>query len=98
MTGVFPCFTIVWSTNPKEVRALTLGLFLVNATAILAAWLLLELVGLAVVSAVLFYNTLVRGRNRTREAWNGIEVQLKRRSSLIPNLVETVRGYATHEH
>jgi LemA protein len=44
------------------------------------------------------YNGLIRGRMRTREAWSGIEVQLKRRASLIPNLVETVRGYATHEH
>jgi len=56
------------------------------------------LVTLAVIWAIFIYNNLVRARNRTREAWSGIEVQLKRRSSLIPNLVETVRGYATHEH
>jgi LemA protein len=43
------------------------------------------------------YNRLVRDRMRTREAWSGVEVQLKRRASLIPNLVETVRGYAGHE-
>jgi LemA protein len=48
--------------------------------------------------SVLLYNGLVLARNRTRESWSGIDVQLKRRSSLIPNLVETVRGYATHEH
>jgi LemA protein len=48
--------------------------------------------------SVVIYNNLIRARNRTREAWSGIDVQLKRRSSLIPNLVETVRGYATHEH
>ena len=43
------------------------------------------------------YNGLIRARVRTQEAWSGIDVQLKRRASLIPNLVETVRGYAAHE-
>lgn len=43
------------------------------------------------------YNGLIRGRLRVKEAWSGIDVQLKRRASLIPNLVETVRGYASHE-
>lgn len=46
---------------------------------------------------VLAYNGLVRRRNRTQEAWSEIDVELKRRHDLIPNLVETVKGYAAHE-
>jgi LemA protein len=46
---------------------------------------------------VLLYNRLVRRRNKVREGWSGIEVQLKRRHDLIPSLVNVVKGYASHE-
>jgi LemA protein len=55
---------------------------------------LLLIVGLI---GVLTYNGMVGSRNRVDEAWSGIDVQLKRRHDLIPNLVETVKGYASHE-
>jgi LemA protein len=61
---------------------------------------LLVLIGLAVVVGLLFlaqYNGLVRLRNRIESAWSQIDVQLQRRYDLIPNLVETVKGYASHE-
>ncbi len=47
--------------------------------------------------ALLIYNSLIRQKNQVKEAWSDIDVQLKRRHDLIPNLMETVKGYATHE-
>jgi LemA protein len=53
---------------------------------------------IGVVCPLWIYCRLVRARDRAREAWFDIEMQLRRRSTLIPNLVETVRGHARHEH
>ena len=75
-----------------------LGLYLLDISATLPALIPAMLLALAAFWSVALYNGLVLARNRTREAWSGIDVQLRRRSSLIPNLVETVRGYARHEH
>src|SRR5215469_11355770 len=69
-----------------------------STTGTMIALMPFALLALFVFWGILLYNNLVRARVRTREAWSGIDVQLKRRNSLIPNLVETVRGYATHEH
>ncbi len=59
--------------------------------------ILMGLVVAAVVWAIGMYNALVRRRNQVEDAWSGIEVQLKRRHNLIPNILETVKGYAKHE-
>ena len=59
--------------------------------------LLLGSAGLVLLLLIVLYNRLVRLRNMVREGWSGIDVQLKRRANLIPNLVETVKGYMGHE-
>ena len=63
----------------------------------LIALILLALVALLVAALILLYNRLVRLRNRVDNAWAQVDVQLRRRYDLIPNLVETVKGYAAHE-
>ncbi len=60
-------------------------------------YVILGLIVLIALYAVVIYNGLVRARQMAEEAWSGIDVQLKRRADLIPNLIETVKGYATHE-
>ena len=62
-----------------------------------AALIIIAVIVLLGLFLVGIYNGMVRARNRVDEAWSGIDVQLKRRHDLIPNLVETVKGYATHE-
>jgi LemA protein len=60
-------------------------------------WIILGVVAVLVIALVLLYNRLVTLRNRVENAWAQVDVQLKRRYDLIPNLVETVKGYAAHE-
>ena len=63
----------------------------------IALYVVLGIVGLIILSFISMYNGLVSKRVRCREAWSQIDVQLKRRYDLVPNLVETVKGYASHE-
>lgn len=65
-----------------------------NATIL---WTLLGLIALAALWLIAVYNGLITLKNRVQEAWSDIDVQLKRRYDLIPNLVEAVKGYASHE-
>ncbi len=60
-------------------------------------WIILVIVILVVGYGVVAYNGLVRTRQLTQEGWSGIDVQLKRRADLIPNLLESVKGYMAHE-
>lgn len=63
----------------------------------MTTWIIIGAVAIIVIALVAIYNGLVRAKVRTDEAWSDITVQLKRRYDLIPNLVNTVKGYATHE-
>jgi LemA protein len=65
--------------------------------AMTALYVILGLIGAAALYVVFAYNKLVSLRVRVNESWSGIEVQMKRRYDLVPNLVETVKGYASHE-
>ena len=60
-------------------------------------WIILIVVVLIIIWVVSTYNSLINFRNRVKDAWSQIDVQLKRRFDLIPNLVETVKGYTKHE-
>jgi LemA protein len=64
---------------------------------VLGLWILLGVVGVLLLYGILAFNRLVRHRNRVENSWSGIDVQLRRRYDLIPNLIQTVQGYAQHE-
>jgi len=61
------------------------------------AWIAIAVVVVAALAFILIRNAIIAARNRVDEAWSGIDVQLKRRHDLVPNLTETVKGYAAHE-
>ena len=60
-------------------------------------WIIAAVLAAIALYAILVFNRLIRLRNLAREGWSGIDVQLKRRSDLVPNLVATVKAYAAHE-
>jgi LemA protein len=64
---------------------------------VIVVWILLAVVVLVLIGGVISYNRFVRQRNLVQESWRQIDVELTRRHDLVPNLVETVKGYAAHE-
>lgn len=86
MQGIFFVGSLVsYIKNWYNISIMTIPYIIIGVLVVVGIWLALS------------YNGLVRLRQRVREAWSDIDVQLKRRYDLIPNLVETVKGYATHE-
>lgn len=63
----------------------------------MTTWIILGVIGVVVLYIIATYNAFVKLTQRVKEAWADIDVQLKRRYDLIPNLIETVKGYAAHE-
>ncbi len=85
------CHT-AWSTCRKRCCARSEG-----HAAMVVIWVVVAIVALALLYVAYRFNRLIRLRQRTQEAWADIDVELKRRHDLIPNLVSTVQGYAAHE-
>ena len=61
-------------------------------------WIIFGVLTLIALFVIVTYNSLVKNRMQTKEAWSQIDVQLKRRNDLLPNLIETVKGYAKYEN
>jgi LemA protein len=76
--------------SARRARALQEGFMVIG-------WIILVVVVVVIGWAIFAYNNLVRQRQLTQEGWSGIDVQLKRRADLIPNLMEAVKGYMAHE-
>lgn len=63
----------------------------------MAIWIILIIIAILVIGVITIYNKLIRLRNTVKSSWSDIDVQCKKRFDLVPNLVETVKGYASHE-
>ena len=63
----------------------------------MATWIVLAVIVVVAIFGIALFNRLVKSRQMAEEGWSGIDVQLKRRADLVPNLVSTVKGYAAHE-
>jgi len=63
----------------------------------MTTWIVIAVIAIVVVYGIILFNRLVKSRQMAGEGWSGIDVQLKRRADLVPNLVSTVKGYAAHE-
>ncbi|MFA5745848.1 MAG: LemA family protein [archaeon] len=63
----------------------------------IAIWVILGIIAVLVIIALTIFNSLIIARNKVKNGWSQIDVQLKKRYDLVPNLVETVKGYAKHE-